>query len=939
MRDSKSLPLLFPCLIACGAAFMAPATAAATVWGVPGTGSNVCTVANPNCNTIAQANTAATSGDTIQIGAGAFPVPSQINLTKSLIIVGAGVGTTVVQPTAAAFSVRTNDIVLQDFTIQNGTVGVAFQSAASNNTQITRVAFTGQSSRGIDVSLAATFPVTNVAITDCQFAVAAIAIRTSSTAQVAGMTISGTSFTGGTYGLYVANDNSTSRFSGLTVQNTTFTNVGGGGNTYAVYAEEMRDVVIEDSTFTGGRNGVGLLKFYGSSGVAASNITIRRNGFTGFTGNALDLEVYLGGSTPGIGLENPITVEDNTIQKDVSVSLSSPAIFVRLPAQLTNAAVNIMDNDIALAGTFVSATQAHGIQLRGNGPVVVTGNTLDGGNVGGTGTTPPSSGIYVQAQTGSTSLPSGTFSNVMPATVSITASCNRIQGFRNGVSIWDSLALAYGGLQVGASVTLTENAILGNDAGIVTAAAPPTIGAENNYWGCPAGPTDPACDSVTGDVDATPFLSVIPACVACVANAECDDDLFCTGAETCSAGTCVAGPGDPCLGGPACGNLCNEATDDCFVPGGTVCRPVAGDCDVQEVCTGLGGACPADAVEPNTTTCRSSAGACDPAETCDGVGATCPADVLAPNGTLCRAAGGVCDVAETCDGVAVDCPADAKGSGVCRAAAGVCDVAETCDGVANDCPADAFEPASTVCRASAGVCDVAETCTGTGATCPADTGLPDTDADTVCDAIDNCVLTPNPGQENGDSDALGDVCDPCTNIVPTAAEKQKLTITKLLAPPNDEKLTLKGFLTSVPNSPTIDPLTNGLRVLLTDSLGVTSVDVTIPGGAYDAGTKTGWRANGAGTSWRYKGPGTGTNGLQKAQLKAIPSTPGKYKFNVKGKNGNYPVNTSALPLVGTIVIQTPVAISGQCGEATFPAVPPAKPSCVSASGGKTVKCK
>ena len=243
-------------------------------------------------------------------------------------------------------------------------------------------------------------PVTNVVITDCQFAVATIAIRTSSTVQVAGMTITGTSFTGGTYGLYVANDGNTSKFSGLTVQNSSFTNVGGASQTYAVYAEELRDAVIEDSTFSGGRAGVGLLKFYSSNGVAVSNITIRGNTFSGFTGNALDLEVFAGGSIPGVGLENPITVEGNTVQKDVSISLSSPAIFVRLPPALTNAAVNILDNDVSLSGTFGGATQAHGIQLRGNGPVVITGNTIDGGNVGGTGTAPPSSGIFVQSQSG-----------------------------------------------------------------------------------------------------------------------------------------------------------------------------------------------------------------------------------------------------------------------------------------------------------------------------------------------------------------------------------------------------------------------------------------------------------------------------------------------------------------------------------------------------------
>jgi len=43
----------------------------------------------------------------------------------------------------------------------------------------------------------------------------------------------------------------------------------------------------------------------------------------------------------------------------------------------------------------------------------------------------------------------------------------------------------------------------------------------------------------------------------CVVNADCDDGLFCNGAETCSSGTCQAGS-DPCLGG-----TCDEGTNSC----------------------------------------------------------------------------------------------------------------------------------------------------------------------------------------------------------------------------------------------------------------------------------------------------------------------------------------------------------------------------------------
>jgi hypothetical protein len=375
---------------------------------------------------------------------------------------------------------------------------------------------------------------------------------------------------------------------------------------------------------------------------------------------------------------------------------------------------------------------------------------------------------------------------------------------------------------------------------------------------------------------------------------------------------------------------------------GVVCRDAAGVCDAAEVCDGVSGDCPNDV--KSTGVCRPAAGACDVAETCDGVGDDCPDDVLASSDTVCRPAAGACDVAESCSGSSPECPADAvsDASVTCRPAAGDCDVAEQCDGVNAACPADAFEPATTVCRPSSGTCDVAETCTGTGTECPADTGGADADGDSVCDGDDNCQSIPNPGQENADGDLFGDACDPCTNLAPTVQEKATLTLSNLLTPASDDKLAFSSFFTGVPASPAIDPVQNGVRFLIVDATGATPVDVTIPGGVYDPGTKSGWKANAAGTAWTYKNAGSVVplvNGINKVAIKAVAKTPGKYKTQVKGKNGLYPVDPGKLPLVATFIVDPPFASSGQCGEAMFPAPAPARPSCVAASGGKTVRCK
>ena len=189
------------------------------------------------------------------------------------------------------------------------------------------------------------------------------------------------------------------------------------------------------------------------------------------------------------------------------------------------------------------------------------------------------------------------------------------------------------------------------------------------------------------------------------------------------------------VGGPVCGNGILELGEDCespfgvcctewcsFRPATTLCRGIAGDCDVAEMCSGASDTCPADAVSPAATVCRASVGTCDATETCDGVNTTCPVDGKLAAGTICRATADVCDAKEVCDGATDACPADEKvAAGTeCRGATDVCDAAESCDGILDSCPADGRVAAGTICRATADVCDAEEVCDGVAAGCPAD---------------------------------------------------------------------------------------------------------------------------------------------------------------------------------------------------------------------------
>jgi hypothetical protein len=174
---------------------------------------------------------------------------------------------------------------------------------------------------------------------------------------------------------------------------------------------------------------------------------------------------------------------------------------------------------------------------------------------------------------------------------------------------------------------------------------------------------------------------------------------------------------------------------------GTVCRASRGDCDPEEICSGLGAYCPADTLASAAVVCRGAAGPCDVEERCAG-GVWCPADTFARDAP-CRPATGPCDAAETCGGASASCPADRvrpRGA-ICDGSHDDCDLADSCDGVSVACP-EVIAAAGVVCRAAAGQCDVADSCDGASAACPADVVAVDGSACTngvACDGAEMCL--------------------------------------------------------------------------------------------------------------------------------------------------------------------------------------------------------
>jgi len=154
------------------------------------------------------------------------------------------------------------------------------------------------------------------------------------------------------------------------------------------------------------------------------------------------------------------------------------------------------------------------------------------------------------------------------------------------------------------------------------------------------------------------------------------------------------------------------------------------------------------------------------------VAGDCPINVC-PNGAACTidddcpAWSQPCILSQTCDPVAQTCPDISW----CSQPPHYTDIECTSDADCNDICSFTSEPCVTTDDCSFGFCIVeAEgrvstcidffTCEASGTQC-----VEDGDCEgQVCEDVDNCPATPNPGQENSDGDSLGNACDNCPNV-------------------------------------------------------------------------------------------------------------------------------------------------------------------------------
>ena len=198
---------------------------------------------------------------------------------------------------------------------------------------------------------------------------------------------------------------------------------------------------------------------------------------------------------------------------------------------------------------------------------------------------------------------------------------------------------------------------------------------------------------------------------SCVVDDDCDDGVFCNGAETCSVGSCEAGSAVTCDDGVACTvDSCNESTDSCdFTTDDMACSDGL-FCNGAETCN-------------STLGCQAAA---TPA--CQGLQCDEIADVCFGCGTDSE-----CDDGLFCNG------AERCAAGICQSGVPVlCD-----DGVS--CTTDSCNESTDSCdfTADGTVCDDGLFCNGVE-TCNASTGCQSAPSEacvgSLCDeATDQCV--------------------------------------------------------------------------------------------------------------------------------------------------------------------------------------------------------
>ncbi|HXC50953.1 MAG TPA: hypothetical protein VN634_08720 [Candidatus Limnocylindrales bacterium] len=234
----------------------------------------------------------------------------------------------------------------------------------------------------------------------------------------------------------------------------------------------------------------------------------------------------------------------------------------------------------------------------------------------------------------------------------------------------------------------------------------------------------------------------------------CNDGLFCTGADTCSGGTCSMHAGNACKGSDGdsnCVESCNEAAKNCAGsdPNGSPCNDGL-FCNGSDTCSG--GSCSVHSGNP----CAGADGDGNCSESCNESADSCTA--ADANASPCND-GLFCNGPDTCSGGSCS----VHSGNPCAGADGDGNCSESCNESADNCGGP--DPGGSSCDDGL-ACNAADSCSNGFCTTHAGTQCPGADGDSDCaescsDTAAGCTSPDPPGSacETSNPCSIDDHCD------------------------------------------------------------------------------------------------------------------------------------------------------------------------------------
>lgn len=191
-------------------------------------------------------------------------------------------------------------------------------------------------------------------------------------------------------------------------------------------------------------------------------------------------------------------------------------------------------------------------------------------------------------------------------------------------------------------------------------------------------------------------------------------------------------------------------------------------------------------------------------------------------------------------------------------------------------------------------------------TCPVDTGFPDDDGDDVCDVADLCTNVAG-----------------ARDFLSSPRPRLQLAGVNANTTPGDDKLVLQGEarLPGTGSFASVDPRTDGLRLVLRAASGSTRLDLVLPPEPFGSHGPRGWLAVGTPVkTWRWLDrTSTPLGAIYKAEVTdRAKRSPGQVKLQVLGKAATYPVVATDAPLEAIVVLGGATeAAAGLCVESAF----------------------